>query len=295
MKEVPPHIYRFGAFTVDTAVPALCKAGEPIRLTAKCLDLLCFLIENRGRLITKEEFMSGVWEGDDPDEATLTQHIYLLRKALGQNESESTFIETVPRVGYRFLAEATRVGDEDAAPVPEEMSHSLLRRLGTHAPAIGIVFLCAALVAAVVIYSGPDRNAKAELEMDTVTVLPFQDLRPGPDARLGVGIADLVIARLAASGSIGARPTVSILRLAGPPDGDPVKAGMELRSEMVVSGSVSREDGAIKAAFYVVRVRDGKRLYSEIVEVPEGELFKVQEAVAGSVAEKLVDFFADGR
>src|SRR5215467_7030307 len=97
--------YEFGVFRLDPAERTLLRQGEPVALTPKVFDTLVFLVENAGRLITKDEFMMRVWEGAFVEEATLAQSISQLRKALAAPE----VIETVPKKGYRFLGVVTTV------------------------------------------------------------------------------------------------------------------------------------------------------------------------------------------
>src|SRR5215470_20328658 len=91
-------IYEFGAFRLDPAERILLRGGEPVALTPKVFDTLVLLVQNAGRLITKDEFMSKVWGDAFVEDATLAQSISQLRKALADSE----IIETIPKKGYRF-------------------------------------------------------------------------------------------------------------------------------------------------------------------------------------------------
>src|SRR5262252_2228371 len=97
-------LYEFGAFRLDPAEQILLRGGEPIALIPKVFDTLVLLVQNAGRLITKDEFMSQVWADAFVEDATLAQSISQLRKALGDSE----IIETVPKKGYLFLGSVKR-------------------------------------------------------------------------------------------------------------------------------------------------------------------------------------------
>lgn len=99
--------YEFDAFGIDTALSRLARAGEPVPLPPKAFDLLILLARNTDRVMTKAELMEALWPDTFVDEANLTQHVYTLRKALGDQPNGQPFIETVPRRGYR-LATAVR-------------------------------------------------------------------------------------------------------------------------------------------------------------------------------------------
>lgn len=92
-------VYEFGGFRLDPAERLLLRHGESVALTPKVFDTLLCLVENAGRLVTKDEFLEQVWADAFVGEATLAQSISQLRKALG----DSGLIGTVSKKGYRFL------------------------------------------------------------------------------------------------------------------------------------------------------------------------------------------------
>jgi len=106
MVRQPAYQYEFGPFRLDAAERLLSRDGEAVPLSPKAFDLLLTLVERHGRLLEKEELMRMVWPGTFVEEANLSYTISLIRKALG--ECPGQFIETVPKHGYRFVAEVRR-------------------------------------------------------------------------------------------------------------------------------------------------------------------------------------------
>jgi len=102
---MPGPIHRFGPFTFDSGQKLLFRDGEPVPLMPKTADLLHALLERRGEVVSKAELMKLVWPDAQVEETGLARNVSLLRKALGDEGAESRFIETVPKRGYRFLAE----------------------------------------------------------------------------------------------------------------------------------------------------------------------------------------------
>lgn len=102
--------YHFGPFTLDARRRRLYRGNEPVPLTPKGIDTLLALIECAGGIVEKDDLIERLWPDTVVTEANLTQHVFTLRKALG-NES---YIVTVPRRGYRFVADVRR--EEAAAP-----------------------------------------------------------------------------------------------------------------------------------------------------------------------------------
>jgi len=97
-------IRTFGDFELDDSLRKLSRGGRRVRLTGQTLDLLCFLVERAGELITREEIKSQLW----PDSSVELEHsvdvlINRLRAVLGDSGKSPRYIETVPRKGYRFL------------------------------------------------------------------------------------------------------------------------------------------------------------------------------------------------
>ncbi|MEP6911229.1 MAG: transcriptional regulator, partial [bacterium] len=105
------HFYDFGPFRVDPAEHTLLRDGRPIPLRPKVFDILMVLIEHHGHLVEKEELMNLVWTEQFVEEGNLNKNISLLRQALGEDDNGRKFIETVPKRGYRFVADVQEVND----------------------------------------------------------------------------------------------------------------------------------------------------------------------------------------
>ncbi|HKQ99335.1 MAG TPA: tetratricopeptide repeat protein [Pyrinomonadaceae bacterium] len=97
--------YDFGRFRIDIDERLLFSEGKRQKLTSKAFEMLMVLVENEGRLLSKEELMSQVWPDSFVEENNLAQCISLLRRVLGEDPEGNKYIETVPRHGYRFVAE----------------------------------------------------------------------------------------------------------------------------------------------------------------------------------------------
>ena len=120
-------IHQFGEITVDAAGMRVLKGSEPVALEPKSMKVLLYLIENRGRLVTKEELLKSVWQDTFVTDNALTRTVAQIRKALGDDAKQGRIIETVPRLGYRFIAgEAAnpaspeKTGDETVMTPPRD-------------------------------------------------------------------------------------------------------------------------------------------------------------------------------
>jgi DNA-binding winged helix-turn-helix (wHTH) protein/pimeloyl-ACP methyl ester carboxylesterase len=110
--------YRFGHFHLDVRERLLSRGGDVIPLRLKVFDTLVVLVENAGRLVTKQELLDMVWPETTVEENNLNHNVSVLRKALGERATGQQYIETIPRVGYRFAApvEATVAPARPSAP-----------------------------------------------------------------------------------------------------------------------------------------------------------------------------------
>ena len=108
-------VFEFSDFRLDEAERVLYKQDAPVNLAPKVFDTLFVLIENAGRVVSKERLLQQVWRETFVEENNLTQNIFILRRTLGENDGQK-FIETVPRRGYRFTADVREISDADNSP-----------------------------------------------------------------------------------------------------------------------------------------------------------------------------------
>src|SRR5215468_11221807 len=110
-------LYEFGSFRLDPANRQLLDEGRAVSLTPKALEILVILLQNGNGLTTKEELMRRVWPDSFVEEANLSVNISALRKLLGETPEGLQYIETVPKLGYRFVA-PVREQQESSQPAP---------------------------------------------------------------------------------------------------------------------------------------------------------------------------------
>lgn len=117
-----PQRLRFGPFLLDLERRTLAHAGRRLRLTPKPFETLVHLVENRGRLVTKQELLASVWRGSAVTEGTLVQAVREVRRVLDDDKDAPEYIQTVPREGYRFVGPVSaEARDEPAAPAASRL------------------------------------------------------------------------------------------------------------------------------------------------------------------------------
>src|SRR5690242_16595531 len=114
-------LYEFGPFRLDMNERVLLRDGQIAPLTPKAFDTLVVLVENNGHVLEKEELLKAVWPDTFVEEATLAQNIFTLRKVLGK---EPSYIETIPKRGYRFTANVLTHDGQPAASLNGNGAHA---------------------------------------------------------------------------------------------------------------------------------------------------------------------------
>jgi DNA-binding winged helix-turn-helix (wHTH) protein len=116
----------FADYTLDTDRRELRHGSEPVAVEPQVFDLLIYLIQNRDRVVSKDDLIASVWDGRIVSESTLTSRINAARKAVGDSGEEQKLIRTIARRGFRFVGEVlTRsTGHEPTqavGPTPDEL------------------------------------------------------------------------------------------------------------------------------------------------------------------------------
>jgi DNA-binding winged helix-turn-helix (wHTH) protein/TolB-like protein/tetratricopeptide (TPR) repeat protein len=294
----------FGQFRIDRERRLLLRQGEPVTLSNKAFDLLLALVENRDRVMDKDELLDTVWAGTIVEENNLTVAMSGLRKALGEGPADRRFIMTVTGKGYRFVAEVSAVpsshdASTDGSPalgvaaVLEPAVLPVPAVIGL-APGRGIsrwlaVVLIAAALAGVLAYTiWKKRRANTTLtSIHSLAVLPFKSIAGGDrgDQYLGVGLADAVNSKLSRLEQLKVRPIGSVSRYER--DYDPVTAGKELKVDAVLDGQIQHSGQRIRLTVQLIAVRDGATLWDDTIDQPFTNVFAVEDSISTGVAQLL--------
>src|SRR5215213_3006202 len=113
-------VYEFGAFRLDPAQFVLLRGSEIVPLTPKVFETLKILVENSGQVVEKDDLLQKIWSDTVVEEASLAKNISVLRKVLSENGSGKSYIETIPKRGYRFTAPVKDVETETPRVVVEK-------------------------------------------------------------------------------------------------------------------------------------------------------------------------------
>jgi len=290
--QAPPVAYEFGAFRLEPSEQRLIYDGKPFPLPHRAFEMLVFLVERSGHLVTKDEMLGALWPGLFVEEGNLAQNIFLLRRALTNGASGHDYIETVPRRGYRFIAPVKAILPEPAIQ-PIVVAAPLQRDAPRPAPdprlrrRVLVAVAAALLLAAASIWLLRSRSASPAARIRSIAILPLKSLDAvAADQPLGVGLAEAVVSRLSRDPDLLVRPLSSSRQaaLAAP---DAVAAGARLNVEGVLEGTLQHADGRIRATIQLVRVADRRVLWSGSFEEGESEAFLLEDSIADRMVRAL--------
>ncbi len=289
----PPRVvYAFGDFEFIEGDRVLLRRGGRVPVTPKALDTLAILLAARGRLVTKDELLRGVWPDTFVEENSLTRNVSVLRKALAGDASDQQFIETVPKSGYRFIAPITERHSSGVASATSEVAGVVAVRDGRRAP----VRLIAAAVVVFLAAGGlwllwqarraPVAPPAASDTIHQIAVLPLHIIGAANGIEhLAIGIPDTIITRLANMRTLRVRSTRTILPVTG---ADPAKAGLALAVDHVLAGTLQAVGGTARINLQLVRTADGIVVWGDAFELRVDQLMSLQDdAIADRVAQAL--------
>lgn len=281
--------YEFGAFRLDPAERTLARDGEPVALTPKVFDTLVLLVENAGRLVTKDEFLKQVWAEAFVEEATLAQSISQLRKALGDTD----LIETVPKKGYRFGGMVRIV---DASPQTITLSSTVVERKAQVAdndgsgktPWLWIWGTALVLVlAAAVSFYYYQRSSASRPIINSLAVLPLQNLSGDPNQEYFVdGMTDELITDLAQIHSLRVISRTSVMQFKNTKKSLP-EIATQLNVDAVIEGSVLRTGNEVRITAQLLDARRDQHLWAASYQREMANVLELQGQVAKAIADQV--------
>jgi TolB-like protein/DNA-binding winged helix-turn-helix (wHTH) protein/Tfp pilus assembly protein PilF len=295
-----PQIYRFDIFEVDTQAHELRRQGVRIRLRDQPYQVLLLLLERAGRVVTRDELRHRVWPSSvvvDFDHG-LNNAIAQLREALGDSPAAPRFIETIPRVGYRFLVAVAAVQEEPAiAPAPSppigRQSPATTRWIRKRWLIVAGAAAAALLMVALLRVELTDRQGEAQLaqgvdaSVPSIAVLPFVNLSSeNGDEQVADGLTEELVTKLAGIRGLRVVARTSSFRFKGKQESAATIA-QALQVDHFVEGSVRRSGDRLRITAQLIDASKDEHIWSQTFERNVGDIFEIQEDIAFAVADAL--------
>ncbi len=267
----------------------LSRGAQVVHLRPKVMDVLVFLADRAGKVVPKSELTDAVWAKEFLADTALTRAVFELREALGDDPRRPAYVETIPKRGYRLIAEVSRPV-RTAAPDPAPRPAS---RWPGRSSAVGGTWVTALLLCSLCGFGRSSNRpaSAAPAPSKRVAVLPFENLGDPADAFLATALAEEIATRLATVSGVAVIARSSAERLA--------RSGLSLReigealaAEYVLAGTVrwarsGAHGGRVRITPSLVRVGDGAQVWASAYDESAGEVLRVQSEVATNVIAEL--------
>jgi TolB-like protein/DNA-binding winged helix-turn-helix (wHTH) protein len=314
-------LIRFAGYQLDPAGRILRRDDRLIALNPKTFDLLLYLVTHPQQLITKDELLSAVWPDSFVEESNLTQHVFLLRKALAATGQDDRMVVTVPGKGYQFTAAVVQVPRNDATPmagglvlhsvqsvtrmVVEEESDDEAgketpgmaalpaprQRRGRWVWAMATAAISALAVVAVVTgYFSYKKSGSAQSHSAvSIAVLPFTNLTGDPAKEyLSDGVTEEMITELARSEGGQLQVIARTSAMSYKSTNKAVRQiAQELGVQYVLEGSVQSEGNHLHVTAQLIRGDDQTHIWADTFDGDTGRILNFESRLAESVAHSL--------
>ena len=297
----------FKAFRLDTVNHLLWHHDDRVPIAPKSFDVLAYLIEHAGRVVTQDEILAAVWSETYVNPEVLRKYILEIRKALGDRPASPEFIETLPKRGYRFIAPV--IDETMAEPLDQPISHATDGQVkeeeigqettrSERASFLGkrrllklvvIPILTIVVAAGLGAYSWLARHGgnAPSLENPSIAVLPFVDMSPGIDQEyFADGLSEQLINDLAKLSGLKVVGRSSVFQFKGRNE-DLRDVGRKLGVANVLEGTVRRDGTHIRITAELTKTDDGFQLWSQTYDREIKDIFAVQDEIALAATEAL--------
>ena len=252
----------FEDYILDPERRELTRGAEAVAMGPQVFDLLLYLVQNRERVVTKDDLLNAVWGGRIVSESTLTSHINAVRKAIGDNGEQQRLIRTVPRKGFRFVGDVS-----EAQPPTGALQAESARPNEPPAPVLAL----------------PDSPS--------IAALPFLNLSGDPEQEyFADGVVEDIITELSRIRWLFVIARNSSFTYKGRAV-DVKQVGRELGVRYVLEGSMRKAANRVRITGQLIDASTGAHLWADRFEGTLNDIFELQdqitESVVGAIAPQL--------
>jgi TolB-like protein/DNA-binding winged helix-turn-helix (wHTH) protein/Flp pilus assembly protein TadD len=298
----PGQAFILGPWRVEPDRNAIVQGDEERHLENRVMQTLVFLAEHQGHPVSREQFFDSVWRGLVVNEEALSRAISLLRAALDDNASSPKFIQTIPGVGYRLIAEVEKpepaadgdraVGEAGDQPAPAFSLAKKLQWLAAAAAFLALAYFALdRLVLEPEVQPGSGEAAAVPEQGNSLVVLPFVNMSTDPEQEFFAdGMTEEILNLLAGISNLRVTARTSSFFFKG--RNLPVSNIAEtLNVQHVLEGSVRKSGNRIRITAQLIEAETDRHIWSKTFDRELEDIFEIQDEVAGFIADALVDSF----
>lgn len=301
------YFYRFDDVTIDCENFRVQKDGQNIPLSPRAFDVLILLVKNAGRVVEKQEIFDQVWKNTFVGDNALAKSIKEIRQAINDDASQPRFIETVPKRGYRFIAniknEETEIKLNDQSnqasvlqKSQEEISDQKRRKAkeSLSTKRNNFVFIGAVISGILVLALGflaftewRREIVDYEAPIDSIAVLPFENTAGDANLEyLSDGITENIINTLSRLPNLRVSPRTTVFYYKNKPE-DPQTIGRLLRVRAVLTGRIVQRGDTLTIQTDLIDVDRKAQIWGQQYFRPSAEIINLQTEIANTIAERL--------
>ena len=287
--------FKVGDWTVNPSSGLLLKENAEVKLEPRVMEVLVYLAENKGQVVSRESLEAKIWAGTIVGYDAVSGSIIKLRKALGDDTRNPTYIKTISKRGYQLIAPVSRNVVESPAPSPSFQSSTVdkvspeaeqkIKRLSTilgFTVIVGLFFF---------LTRGPDQTSETTTLTTTtpsVVVLPFKNLSDDPQQEyLSDGITDDLITDLSRVDSLRVIARQSSYHYKNNP-AELEDIARQLNVLYVVEGSVRKLDRQIRINIQLTNTKKGESIWAQRFDTDTSNIFNVQDDITKNVMQAMV-------
>ncbi|VIO66233.1 Transcriptional activator CadC [Bradyrhizobium ivorense] len=263
--------YLFEDCTFDTERRELQRGTDVVSITPQVFDLLVYLIQNRERVVSKDDLIGVIWNGRVVSDAAVTTRINAARHAIGDSGQKQVLIKTLPRKGFRFVGKVREIA---GAATVGERSDAVPEHGNGHAPDPAA-------------HNGASTTNRPSPPPLSIIVLPFANLSADPEQDYFVdGVTESLttdLSRIRGSFVIGRHTAFTFKGKAV----DIKQIGRELNVRYVFGGSTQRANGRLRVNAQLIDAETGNYLWAERFDRPVTDLFEMQDEIVSRLAATL--------
>lgn len=287
--------YVFANFRVETAPEILRRGSTEIHLAKRPFQVLTFLIENRERIVSREELLDRFWDGHDVYDDALRKTVGAIRHALDDTSKHSQFIETRYGNGYRFIGDVREAKTEKNGNYARASSTTIqvgerAKRNSGRSVFIGITVTCLLFVTLGYYFAGNDKKnqggiADARATIRSIAVLPLKNLTGNDENEyLTDGVTDSIINELSRIDELRVVSRGSTFAFKNK-DADPRELGRKLNVNALLEGSIQKKGELLSASTRLISTNDGRVLWvSQEFERPVNSAYELQAIISQNIA-----------
>ena len=247
---------KFEDYLLDALRRELCRGAEAVAIGPQVFDLLVYLVQNRERVVSKDDLLEAVWDGRIVSESTITSHINAVRRAIGDNGVEQRLVRTVPRKGFRFVGDVLETDPPDRVTIPDPEPDQATDIIEYSLPL-------------------PDKPS--------IAALPFQNLSGDPEQEYFTdGVVEDIIAALSRNRWLFVIARNSSFTYKGRTV-DVKQVGRELGVRYVLEGSMRKAANRVRITGQLIDATTGGHLWADRFEGTLDDIFELQDQLAESV------------